>query len=202
MTFISITWKSGDAKDFSDIFEHDAIREAAEGDQMIHWVIGPHGGVYSARARISIRPRVITLDYNDEAYRFYNQRRGMELGTMELHLSGSKMNPSLKSVSWNNVPQSSEDCTIKFLKSISSLMDIRSGKHSQIVIGQSVRRPVQARLRQAIDRIYNERCAISRCSVVDVLEVAHIIPFSIISSERIANLLLLRADLHCLLDAG
>ena len=46
------------------------------------------------------------------------------------------------------------------------------------------------------------RCAITGCPVVDVLEAAHIRPHRGEETNHVANGLLLRADLHTLLDRG
>jgi hypothetical protein len=49
---------------------------------------------------------------------------------------------------------------------------------------------------------YWRRCSVSGCNVVDVLEAAHITPFLGEKTNHITNGLLLRADLHTLLDCG
>ncbi len=49
---------------------------------------------------------------------------------------------------------------------------------------------------------YGRRCAITGCTVPDVLEAAHIYPFRGEETNHPANGLLLRADLHTLLDCG
>jgi hypothetical protein len=47
---------------------------------------------------------------------------------------------------------------------------------------------------------YGRRCAITGCGVVDVLEAAHITPYLGPETNHVENGLLLRADLHTLLD--
>ena len=49
---------------------------------------------------------------------------------------------------------------------------------------------------------YRRRCAITGCPVLDVLEAAHIHPYRGEKTNHPANGLLLRADLHTLLDCG
>lgn len=63
-------------------------------------------------------------------------------------------------------------------------------------------RPDQANFRAALMQLYKGRCAISRCSVPEVLEAAHIVPFSEAISFRndLRNGIILRADLHTLFD--
>jgi putative restriction endonuclease len=49
---------------------------------------------------------------------------------------------------------------------------------------------------------YSGRCAITDCEIDDVLEAAHISPYSGRSSDQVCNGLLLRADVHTLFDCG
>ncbi len=70
-----------------------------------------------------------------------------------------------------------------------------------------VRREVMTRLgqpafRQALFRTYNGTCAISGCTVTEALEVAHIQPVGLGGDHSVRNGLVLRADLHTLLDLG
>jgi len=55
---------------------------------------------------------------------------------------------------------------------------------------------IRVKLLQAYDR----RCAMSRCTVEDVLEAAYIIPFLGDRTNDPTNLILLRSDLHVLFD--
>lgn len=58
----------------------------------------------------------------------------------------------------------------------------------------------QARFREALMQAYKRRCAISRCSVEELLEAAHIKPHAEQTDYRVSNGLLLRSDLHTLFD--
>lgn len=49
---------------------------------------------------------------------------------------------------------------------------------------------------------YGRRCVITGCAVADVLEAAHITPYSGGTTNHTSNGLLLRADLHTLFDCG
>ncbi|KQZ44690.1 hypothetical protein ASD63_33150 [Ensifer sp. Root558] len=63
-------------------------------------------------------------------------------------------------------------------------------------------RPDQAKFRAALMQMYKRRCVISRCGVEEVLQAAHIIPFSeaVVFRDDPRNGLILRADLHALFD--
>lgn len=65
-----------------------------------------------------------------------------------------------------------------------------------------VRRQGQKEFRQALLDAYIGKCAISKCTVTDALEAAHIVPYLGPKTNHISNGLLLRADLHILFDIG
>lgn len=58
----------------------------------------------------------------------------------------------------------------------------------------------QPEFRRKLLRHYGNTCLISRCTVLDVLEAAHITPYDGRGTNEIGNGLLLRADLHTLWD--
>jgi hypothetical protein len=60
----------------------------------------------------------------------------------------------------------------------------------------------QQRFRDDLLSIYGRRCAITDCDIVDVLEAAHVTPYLGTATNHVTNGLLLRADLHTLLDCG
>jgi hypothetical protein len=60
----------------------------------------------------------------------------------------------------------------------------------------------QPAFRKALLSAYGGRCAVTGCNVEDVLEAAHISPYSGPSSNHVCNGLLLRADIHTLVDCG
>lgn len=60
----------------------------------------------------------------------------------------------------------------------------------------------QGAFRAKLLEAYNERCAITGCNAVAVLEAAHILPYRGEHTHRVDNGLLLRSDLHTLFDLG
>lgn len=59
----------------------------------------------------------------------------------------------------------------------------------------------QPHFRAALLRAYDGRCAVTNCDVEDVLEAAHITPYADGGTYDVTNGLLLRADIHTLLDS-
>lgn len=67
-------------------------------------------------------------------------------------------------------------------------------------IGTIVRRRGQPAFRKTLLAEYEDRCAITGCSVTDLLEAAHISPYKGEHTNVAENGLLLRADIHTLFD--
>jgi putative restriction endonuclease len=72
----------------------------------------------------------------------------------------------------------------------------------QRVLRTITQRRGQKSFRDALIGAYDGKCAISGCSVLDVLEAAHISPYLGPETNKVVNGLLLRADLHTLFDCG
>lgn len=70
------------------------------------------------------------------------------------------------------------------------------------VIQEIKARRGQQQFRDELIRIYGGRCAITGCDVLAVLEAAHITPYRADVTNVVYNGLLLRTDLHTLLDCG
>lgn len=70
------------------------------------------------------------------------------------------------------------------------------------VLMQVAMRQGQSNFRSLMLAAYGERCAVTGCSTVDVLEAAHIVPYKGIHTNRADNGLLLRSDIHTLFDLG
>lgn len=63
-----------------------------------------------------------------------------------------------------------------------------------------VQREGQPAFRRELLSTYRNTCVISGCTIADLLEAAHIVPYQGMQSNSAANGLLLRADLHKLFD--
>lgn len=58
----------------------------------------------------------------------------------------------------------------------------------------------QAAFREALRTRFNDTCLVTRCSLPDLLEAAHIAPYRGVKDHHPSNGLLLRADIHTLFD--
>ena len=63
-----------------------------------------------------------------------------------------------------------------------------------------VRRRGQSAFRDALRNSYGDRCCLTDCNLVDVLEAAHIHPYLGDQTNVVSNGLLFRADIHTLFD--
>ena len=70
----------------------------------------------------------------------------------------------------------------------------------QIVERQIRERRGQQQFRDAVRKRYADRCLVTGCEVLAVLEAAHIAPYRGESDSHLENGLLLRADIHTLFD--
>ncbi len=60
----------------------------------------------------------------------------------------------------------------------------------------------QADFRKKLLNAYSNKCAITGCKAVEVLEAAHIIPCKKSGADTVCNGILLRSDIHTLFDLG
>jgi hypothetical protein len=75
-----------------------------------------------------------------------------------------------------------------------------AGDAAQRVLASIVRRRGQPAFRSALLQAYDFRCALTDCTVLEVLEAAHIVPYRGAATNHVQNGILLRADLHTLFD--
>lgn len=68
------------------------------------------------------------------------------------------------------------------------------------VITSIVQRQGQGEFRRKLLEAYNHQCSVTGCNAEPALEAAHIIPYKGAETNRIANGLSLRADIHTLFD--
>jgi hypothetical protein len=72
----------------------------------------------------------------------------------------------------------------------------------QRIMRSIAQRRGQKAFRDTLFKAYEGQCAVTECSVPDVLEAAHIHPYRGPETNKVGNGLLLRADIHTLFDCG
>jgi len=60
----------------------------------------------------------------------------------------------------------------------------------------------QKKFREKLLEAYNNKCAVTNCPIIEILEAAHIYPYKGTDTNNIQNGLLLRSDIHTLFDLG
>ncbi|MEN5033688.1 DUF3427 domain-containing protein [Pseudomonas sp. TWI929] len=78
-----------------------------------------------------------------------------------------------------------------------NLIDARTRTQASIVLRRG-----QSEFRKQLLRAYQGRCAVTACSLHQVLEAAHIHPYLGDETNVVSNGLLLKADMHTLFDLG
>lgn len=101
-----------------------------------------------------------------------------------------------------HVDEAELDSTAESLLSTAAFDPKDSTEARERILAEIARRRGQPRFRAGLLRAYGGRCAISGCRAVEVLEAAHIIPYTGERTHHVQNGLLLRADMHTLFDRG
>ncbi|CAN7393201.1 HNH endonuclease [Variovorax sp. LjRoot178] len=70
------------------------------------------------------------------------------------------------------------------------------------VARQIAARQGQAKFRKELLAAYGNKCCLSECEIIEIVEAAHIFPYAGKSTNDLTNGLPLRADLHTLFDLG
>ncbi len=84
-----------------------------------------------------------------------------------------------------------------------NVFDLTSLEDAREKILRSItQRRGQKPFRNALIAAYGGQCAITGCSILDVLEAAHIHPYLGPDTNKVTNGLLLRSDIHTLFDCG
>jgi putative restriction endonuclease len=109
----------------------------------------------------------------------------------ELHLDGNRSADSILMTEAGTIveQESSVDLDMNFDARLRTMASV-------------IRRQGQGAFRTGLLRIYDFRCAITGCSVIQVLDASHIQPYKGTHTSQLSNGLLLRTDLHSLVDFG
>lgn len=202
-----VYWKSGESEGFGDLLPSRWFDEEGDWPLVTHEVQSPKGGRSTARCSLSVRGNIVDLDYGGQ-HTSYNEGR-FYTGTIRLIFSG-RSRKSVKEVQWRDddrgatfevVDVECYELSVPF-EGLGDF-DPLNTKDGRKKIEQMVAlRQGQPSFRKALMDAYERRCAITDCTIDDILEAAHISPYRGEHTNHVTNGLLLRADIHTLFDRG
>ena len=199
MRCVTIKWLVDDADGYTDQLPIEDFARMTEGAERVHLVIGPRGGRHHARCRLVVREKSARLDYRE--FKEFNSRHGMKPGVLVLSFRDG-MRTEISGASWDDEIIGSDEATISIedCETVNAILQEATDRTHRL--SQRLLRPKQSALYAELERTYGGRCAISGCPVPFALEAAHLIPVSGSGSDSPTNAILLRSDLHSLLDAN
>lgn len=212
---LNIEWLEEESRGYTDeipdwIFADDGRLSGAS-----HAVKGPKRGSYLARCDVKTAGKVVTLDYRP----YEENRKEFYLGVLRLTFIDEKK-VGIPKVAWKDegskvfeqieatvirLPrdESRESISEDEIGSVSKPFDPSNlADARQRVLASLAVRQGQQKFRNALKAAYQSTCALTGCTVVEVLEAAHIIGYRGKETNHVQNGLLLRADIHALFDMG
>lgn len=197
---ILLEFKDPSSKGYFDVFPLNFFTQEGTQKEVVHTVRSRKGAEYQAKCDINTDSLTATLDY--AAYPEFNTAQGMFLGTSRIHFLDSDRT-HIHRLEWKGKEDSSFQ-EVPFGTSTFELAPAAPYQPSQEGAKTSTRnvreRPNQATFKMGLKILYKERCCVTGCQIKQVLEGAHIDPFSGPASDNLKNGLLLRADIHTLFD--
>lgn len=202
-----ILWKSGPSKGYSDLLPRWWFNEDRPAMSLEHDVQGPKGGRSIARCTLKVTGSIAVLGYDGE-HAEYNAGR-FHPGAMKITFADAGRS-KVEAVHWRDAEATGweeiddaesrwNDDRLDDLESFdpTDLEDGRRRINRMVVLRQG-----QRAFRDALMDAYGRRCAITGCTIGDILEAAHISPYLGAHTNHVTNGLLLRADIHTLFDRG
>lgn len=212
---LRIRWLEKESRGFTDEIPEWMLADEGHWKRVSHNCKGPRGGDYRALCDLSSRGKVVELDYRPydiNRKEFYlgilrltfkdagrrgepkvawKDEKSRRFETIEAEVTFSQTDTSPDSISEVEICAASEEFDPL------NLADARC----HIVASLALRKG-QQKFRSDLKSAYQNKCALTGCAVVEVLEAAHIIGFRGDHTNHVQNGLLLRADVHTLFDMG
>ncbi len=199
---LQIRWKS---TSFIDLIHADEFDPA-----VCENVLGSHGGSlidgsepYNANFIKSLHENIAIFDYGDNRVIEENNRQELDIGVMRIIFADDDRS-SVQEVHWT------DERGRQYTDSACTSWDLLPDLNDELFLPENddvprettsrKERRLQTRFRYTLLQVYESTCCISKCSIPQTLEAAHIVPSSIPKSFDPRNGLLLRADLHRLFD--
>lgn len=205
---IELLWKSGKAKGYTDLLPSDWFENEGHWRSLRHAVRGPRGGMKLVRCALRVNGGIADVDYGGDHTAF--NKPIFDVGVIRMVFENTRRKRVQQffwkdadarqfvemtdgDVEWRNA--SDPESTRPF--NPTNLEDGRKKIERMVTQRQG-----QPAFRNALLAAYNNRCAITGCTIDDVLEAAHISPYLGKHTNHVTNGLLLRADVHTLFDRG
>ncbi|MCH7225657.1 HNH endonuclease [Haloferula sp. A504] len=197
---ILLEYLDRESRGFVDLLPLEWFAEEGTTRGLVHEVRGCKGGVFQAKCDVTVTGDRADLDYT--RYPRFNRAQGMWLGIARIEF-GDLDRTSVAGLSWQGEGEKDFQ-KVPFRTGGFEVPPVGSYQpptgRGKKVIREVREREGQGKFRRSLRAIYDNRCCITGCRVVQVLESAHIDPYQSEESNHVANGLLLRADLHTLFD--
>ncbi len=197
---ITLEYQDPTSRGYFDIFPLDLFAQEGRFKAVTHIVRSKDGTDYQAKCDLSIHGKIATLDYSPHPN--FNDEQDMCLGTARIHFEDSDRT-SIKRLEWQDEGSSTfKDCpfgtaSYQFPPAAPYLQPSEPAPKTSRLIRE---RPGQKKFRTGLKSLYQHQCCITGCQIPEVLEGAHIDPYTSPESDNLKNGLLLRADIHKLFD--
>ncbi len=212
---LKIEWQEKECFGYTDEIPEWMLASEGLWYDVSHDVVGPKGGGYLAQCNVKTNGRVVVLDYRP----YEKNKKEFYLGALRLTF-GDKERVGEPNVAWRDESSSlfekfkARVTRSQAQESPGPIPEEEIGRASEPfnpsnfedarkhVIASLAARQGQQKFRNTLKAAYRSTCAMTGCSVSQVLEAAHIMGYRGKHTNHIQNGLLLRADIHTLFDLG
>lgn len=157
-----------------------------------------------AQCLLTVAGKTMTLDYAAPSVRDSNQIRAMDIGVLVLRFA-DEARTELLDGTWRPVGGAPDYAPVRIEWPAAPSRAPYALPSSSAPIHRAALRKErhgQVHFRAELEAAYGSVCALSGCTVPEALEAAHIDPHDGPGFDHRQNGLLLRRDLHALMDAG
>lgn len=209
-TVLALKWlDDGPSKDTVDLVPRHWFAHEINANFKQHTVLDQSGAnCGKVRCTVKVEATTVELDYAGE-HALFNEERGFIVGCTRLTFAGPRR-LGLPNVAWraDGEAEFSGRWKVDLTERVLQAKDFDRFRPKGLEEGQrELFRKVAVRQGQSAfrDRLmvaYGGRCAVTGCTVEEVLQAAHIEPYSQGRNSSTSNGILLRADIHSLFDLG
>ena len=199
---VAIRWTDKDSKGCKDIFPVSLFSKIGVTPLLDHTVITPYKTIERARCEMTVGPLDVSFDYRK--HEGQNKKWGMYLGVLRLTFE-SNSRDAIADMEWRShyhEPFKKAEAVVIADPLAGKGNYLKGKKTSKAALKSVQERPGQIKFRNELLLAYGAQCCLTGCRVARALEGAHIDKFYGDQSDHVQNGLLLRQDLHALLDAN